>query len=508
MRDWPTDDPEIVAAIVAGDRAGLAAAYDRYATALHTYCRTLLAEPADAADAVQDTFVVAASKLAGLREPDRLRPWLYAVARNECYRRLRARGRTADLDEAGEVTDASTDVGGAAERGELRDLVRSAIAGLNPGEQEVIELSLRHELDGADLAGALGVPLNQAHALASRARGQLERSLGALLVARTGRESCSELDALLAGWDGRLTILLRKRVSRHIERCEVCDDRKRRELSPAMLLSALPVFMLPPGLRHQVLQLVSDATPDAVSYRESVARRAEPFGGSGFPVPIFAIARVRPRGRTVAYAAVAALVLIVGGGAAADAMFLHGGGPGNAAGHGASTTSPSATSGQPAVPGVSASPVASRSSTPAISSPSATGTNPAGSPSATPTRTPTPTPNPTPTRTPTPTPTPTPTSTRPPPGKLVASTTQITLAPSANGVPPFTGTFTLTASGGPVAFTITAPPGLSVSPSSGSLTAGQSITVTVTASSPPPPGSVLTLNPGGATVTVLAPPLT
>ena len=52
MRDWPTDDPEIVAAIVAGDRAGLAAAYDRYATALHTYCRTLLAEPADAADAL------------------------------------------------------------------------------------------------------------------------------------------------------------------------------------------------------------------------------------------------------------------------------------------------------------------------------------------------------------------------------------------------------------------------------------------------------------------------
>ena len=47
MRDWPTDDREIVAAIVAGDRAGLAAAYDRYAPALHTYCRSLLAEPAE-----------------------------------------------------------------------------------------------------------------------------------------------------------------------------------------------------------------------------------------------------------------------------------------------------------------------------------------------------------------------------------------------------------------------------------------------------------------------------
>ena len=54
-------DSEIVAVIVAGDPHGLAAAYDRYAAALHTYCRSLLAEPADAADAVQDTFVIAAS---------------------------------------------------------------------------------------------------------------------------------------------------------------------------------------------------------------------------------------------------------------------------------------------------------------------------------------------------------------------------------------------------------------------------------------------------------------
>ena len=84
-------DREIVAAIVAGDPAGLAAAYDSYATVLHAYCRSMLAEPADAADAVQDTFVIAAAKLGGLRDPDRLRPWLYAVARNECYRRLRGR---------------------------------------------------------------------------------------------------------------------------------------------------------------------------------------------------------------------------------------------------------------------------------------------------------------------------------------------------------------------------------------------------------------------------------
>ena len=79
------DDREIVAAIVAGDPAGLADAYDKYAESLYGYCRWTLGEPDDAADAVEDTFVIAAARLGGLRDPRKLRPWLYAVARNECH---------------------------------------------------------------------------------------------------------------------------------------------------------------------------------------------------------------------------------------------------------------------------------------------------------------------------------------------------------------------------------------------------------------------------------------
>ena len=80
-------DGEVGAAIAVGDPGGLAEAYDRYAPALYTYCRSLVPEPGEAADAVQDTFVIAAAELAGLRDRHRLRPWLYAVARNECLRR-------------------------------------------------------------------------------------------------------------------------------------------------------------------------------------------------------------------------------------------------------------------------------------------------------------------------------------------------------------------------------------------------------------------------------------
>jgi Sigma-70 region 2 len=83
-------DRELVAAITAGDADGLAEAYDRYALPLYTYCRFMLPDPdpmGSSAEALQDTFIIAAAKLPGLSDPDRLRPWLHAVARNECLRR-------------------------------------------------------------------------------------------------------------------------------------------------------------------------------------------------------------------------------------------------------------------------------------------------------------------------------------------------------------------------------------------------------------------------------------
>ena len=306
-------DSEVVAAIVAGDPDGLAEAYDRYAAPLYTYCRSLLREPADAADAVQDTFVIAASKLAGLRDQSRLRPWLYAVARNECHRRLRdkASAATSALDQVPEMSDESADVSEGAERAELRALLRSAVRGLGASEQDLIQLQLRQELDVAEIAAMLGVSRNHAHALLSRARAQLEISLGALLVARSGRGDCEALGALLEDWDGQLNVLMRKRINRHIERCPACTERKRRELAPALLLglAPLPIAVMPPGLRTQVLRLVSSDTPDAVAHRASVTQRAVMSGPGGFPKPLDPPKSAWWQARTAQGAAAAAVVV-------------------------------------------------------------------------------------------------------------------------------------------------------------------------------------------------------
>jgi DNA-directed RNA polymerase specialized sigma24 family protein len=136
------DDSEIVATIAAGDPAGLAAAYDKYASAVYGYCRWMLREPAPAADALVDTFVAAATELAGLEDAIAARALLYATARNECHRQLTA-ASSADP------------------------------AGFRNPQHEAGLLSIRHGLSEAELAAVLEVPWQEAHNLAARAREHL-----------------------------------------------------------------------------------------------------------------------------------------------------------------------------------------------------------------------------------------------------------------------------------------------------------------------------------------------
>jgi hypothetical protein len=80
---------------------------------------------------------------------------------------------------------------------------------------------------------------------------------------------------------------LRRWVGRHIDRCSVCSDRRRRELRPAALLSVAPgavvgfalagggpglQVMAPAGLRADVLHLATDHGARAIAYRAAANR--------------------------------------------------------------------------------------------------------------------------------------------------------------------------------------------------------------------------------------------
>ena len=253
----PTD-AELARAAAGGDRGAFAEIYDRYADRLHDFCIGMLRDRDGAADCVQDAFCTAATRLTQLREPDKLRPWLYAIARNEALRRLRERRRETPTDE---LPDDMSDEPGPetlAARTELADLIAEAAGGLSDRDRSVLELAYRHGLDGPDLAEALGVSRTNANTMVHRLRETIERSLGALLVARRARntsDGCPELAIVLDGWDGHFTILLRKRIARHIESCPTCDEDRRRLVSPAALLGAVPVFIPAPAwLRDRTLR--------------------------------------------------------------------------------------------------------------------------------------------------------------------------------------------------------------------------------------------------------------
>lgn len=252
------DDASLVAGVLAGDRQAFASVYEKYADRLHDFAFSMLRNPVEAQDCVADSFVVMAEKVGQLRDPSRLRPWLYSVVRNECLRTLRARGREAHDDE---WLEAMPDQGRGPEdqvaddavQAELRELVWAAVEGLNDRDRALIDLHLRQGLEGAELAAAMDVTPANAYVMLSRARDQVERALGALLIARRGSEDCEELGVLLKDWDGTFSPLIRKRVARHIDGCEVCETRRKLMVSPLALLAGVPAFAAPAALRDRVL---------------------------------------------------------------------------------------------------------------------------------------------------------------------------------------------------------------------------------------------------------------
>ena len=514
-----TRDSDVVGSILAGDPDELAAAYDRYADPLYKYCRSMLSGPADGADAVQDTFVVAASRRAELRDPRQFRAWLYAIARNECLRALGSGKPTSAPAVPPGAADTVIDITeGAAERAELRALLTAAARGLDPVGREVLELRLRQGLELAEVAAVLGVSHSHASSLASGARDRLEASLAALLVGRAGRDDCGTLGELLADWDGQLTPVLRKRVHRHIERCATCTTRRVYELRPAVLLglstgaamagaaseSLRLAAGVPAGLKAHTLALATGQDPAAVAYRGGVADRAGTFGRNGFPEPLRhpsakAGLRSSPRAQAavaaaaVAAVAVAAVAFSLSG--SPEHLALSGGkSPASAATAATSATHPATSpAGRPASsPAAAAAPTATHKRSAATTAPA---THPAHTPSASSPPAPAAT---------TPAPAASTTSASPAQGTLsVLDGGRLVLPGSTLTIGLFPTSISLEASGGPVSWSVTVSgdPSHKIvlwGPSSGTLAAGQTARLTITANKQVS-GATLTISPGGAT---------
>jgi RNA polymerase sigma factor (sigma-70 family) len=115
-----------VAELVARSRHGDAAAWrsltDRYTNLLWSVARSLRMSDADAADAVQTTWLRLVESLDDIRDPERLGSWLATTVRRECFdiRRRSARLRLGDPEDPARW-DATADGADPLDQALLRD---------------------------------------------------------------------------------------------------------------------------------------------------------------------------------------------------------------------------------------------------------------------------------------------------------------------------------------------------------------------------------------------------
>ncbi|WP_437718790.1 sigma-70 family RNA polymerase sigma factor [Sorangium sp. So ce448] len=174
-------DEALLAAFVRGDAAAFDALFDRHAELLNGCARRQLRlQPADAADAVQEAFLVLFRKAETVlaHESVNVRGFLFVTLRNKAVHLLAARSREAAAGPTGD-DEPSLDEGGLTELLRREAAERLALLlerACNPLEQEVVCMDIDGH-SGPEIAGALGITPDHVRVLRHRALRKLRDAL-------------------------------------------------------------------------------------------------------------------------------------------------------------------------------------------------------------------------------------------------------------------------------------------------------------------------------------------
>jgi RNA polymerase sigma factor (sigma-70 family) len=242
-------DVELGRAFRDGDEAALAALYDRHLPGLYDFLGRLVRDPPAAEDLTQMTFVRAWEARRKLRDPARVRAWLYTIANNLALNHLTRKPPTDPIEEQFDLATPAPGPEAEAMANESAELVWAAAASLEPRQYAVLDLSLRRDLATPEIAQVLGVSSSHAAVLVNRAREALGNAVRYLLVARR-RDHCSRLAALVPAGLQSLTAEQRGSVDRHMRRCPECQGLANRLTRPAELFGGLVALPVPASLKH------------------------------------------------------------------------------------------------------------------------------------------------------------------------------------------------------------------------------------------------------------------
>ncbi|HEY4408527.1 MAG TPA: hypothetical protein VGO87_01490 [Acidimicrobiia bacterium] len=133
---------------------------------------------------------------------------------------------------------------------ELQRLAREATLLLDPVQRGCLDLALRQNLEGEALSEALGVAPGQASVSVQAATDQAEHVIGAVLLARVGRDDCPVLADAALDTVGSAAGKLAAAVVEHGETCPACSDRRRALVPVTTLLAHVPAAPAPAELKR------------------------------------------------------------------------------------------------------------------------------------------------------------------------------------------------------------------------------------------------------------------
>jgi RNA polymerase sigma-70 factor (ECF subfamily) len=178
-----------------GSAAATDLLYRRHGPRVLRYCLRCLRRPADAEDALQQTFLQAHRALGRGVEPVAEATWLLTIARNVCLTRVDAVRRRARVEFAEDPSVLAENAGADDAPPELSAEIVEALARLPERQRQVLFLRGWQELSYTEIAEALGTTESAVETLLFRARNALAAQLGVPRRRRRGLD----LAGLLGG---------------------------------------------------------------------------------------------------------------------------------------------------------------------------------------------------------------------------------------------------------------------------------------------------------------------
>lgn len=157
--------------------------FDQTHLALLAYAVRRVANPADAADIVADTFVVAWRRIDEVPSGPDARPWMFGVAPGCLRNYYRGERRRSALAERLRTSLADADLGDHTGGDHLG--VRDALATLTETDRELVQLAAWEQLSRAEIAVALGCSPAAVRVRLRRARTRLRQALTVVEQPRT-----------------------------------------------------------------------------------------------------------------------------------------------------------------------------------------------------------------------------------------------------------------------------------------------------------------------------------